>query len=87
MKIKSSPLFVVGSRALILAVVFVAWAVSRAATAQDDGGSEPVASSPDDGSEPVSKPAGRDSAKSPPETPRGIPTTLSGIFRAGGPMM
>jgi biopolymer transport protein ExbB len=87
MKIKPSPLFVIGSRALILAVVVVAWAVSRAATAQDDGGSEPVTALPDDGNESDSKPNDRDSAKSPPETPRGIPTTLSGIFRAGGPMM
>jgi biopolymer transport protein ExbB len=82
MKTSVSPLLAVCGRALLLAALVAVWALSRPASAQDDRGDEPAVV--------VDEPA-RDSdadrGKSKAAKRRGIPTRLSEIFMAGGPMM
>ncbi len=83
MKTSVSPLLALCGRALLLVALVAAWALSRPASAQDDRGDEPAAV--------VDEPA-RDSDGAGRGTPkvakrRGIPTRLSEIFMAGGPMM
>ncbi|MBI3863320.1 MAG: MotA/TolQ/ExbB proton channel family protein [Planctomycetia bacterium] len=69
-----------------MAALFAAWALSRPASAQDDRGDEPAAASGDAGDESASDRDASSRSKSKVAKRREIPTRLSEIFNAAGPV-
>ncbi|MBS0262005.1 MAG: MotA/TolQ/ExbB proton channel family protein [Planctomycetes bacterium] len=88
MKTRTSALTQLGGRVLLLALVFAGWALLRPVAAQDETGNVDAKSVLDDGpDEPARATSGEAADKQPGKKRRGIPTRLSEIFIAGGPMM
>jgi biopolymer transport protein ExbB len=74
-------------KALILACLVTSWALSFPAFAQDDRGDSEVAKPAEDAADPPTAAETPRSDKRAHAKPQGIPTRLSDLFRAGGPMM
>jgi biopolymer transport protein ExbB len=88
MKARLSPLVVLCGRAFVVIALVTAWALSRPATAQEEGGDETAAAALGDGpDEPARNPGHDEPGKPQVAKRRGIPMRLSEIFIAGGPMM
>lgn len=87
MKTPGSTGIVLCGKSLILACLVASWALSIPAFAQEDRGDAEPGMATDEAAEPSRDAEAPGAGKRAAAKPQGIPTRLSDLFRAGGPMM